>query len=270
MGVKRRAGPSHYQCVHLKALVYPSDCLFKSVDVGFVSRGWWGSKPTLYSVFFLQLKGFFFTIFYNSCFRMQRVTFSITSLINLRTKGSFMKSLILFLSLSLASTVSLAFEGTFFDTSSVPQQVNSVHMEVFDMSQTGLGCSYPTCFRMEVYLNDVLVARWATSPGDPNNNAGFKGVNTPKYTDRNLNRGRIMGAGYVSGRGDAMPYAMFILGSQGQNTGFAVHAGHVTGEKESHGCIRLEYENAKILNSWVRAAIKNGGPTTISTSHTTN
>jgi lipoprotein-anchoring transpeptidase ErfK/SrfK len=110
-----------------------------------------------------------------------------------------------------------------------------------------------------------------TSPGDPyNDQPNFNGVNTPKWTNRSLNRSRIKGSGYVSGRGDSMPYAMFVLGSEGQNTGFAVHAGEVTGEKESHGCVRLEYSNAQTLNSWVLEAIANGGPTTITTNHTTN
>lgn len=179
-----------------------------------------------------------------------------------------MKQVLLFLSLLSVSVVSSAFEGTFFEESSIPNNITSVHMEVYDMARTDLGCTYDVCYRMEIYLNDQLVARWATSPGDPNNDVGFNGVNTPRYNNRSLNRSRIMGSGYVSGRGDSMPYAMFILGSKGQNTGFAVHAGVVTGEKESHGCVRLQYEYAQVLNSWVREAIKNGGPTTISTSHT--
>jgi L,D-transpeptidase catalytic domain len=179
-----------------------------------------------------------------------------------------MKS-VLFLSLIILSqSVFAQFEGAFFEPSAVPSTIESVHMEVYDMARTDLGCSYSVCYRMEIYLNNQLVARWGTSPGDPNNDAGFNGVNTPKMTDRSLNRSRIMGSGYVSGRGDAMPYAMFILGSKGQNTGFAVHAGEVTGQKESHGCVRLEYKNAKTLNAWVRQAIANGGPTTITTHHT--
>ncbi|MCC6138258.1 MAG: L,D-transpeptidase [Bdellovibrionaceae bacterium] len=173
--------------------------------------------------------------------------------------------------IALSSSVAFGFESTFLDESALPTTINSVHMEVFDMARTELGCTYEICFRMEVYVNDVLVARWATSPGDPyNDQPGFNGVNTPKYNNRSLNRSRIMGPGYISGKGDSMPYSMFILGSQGQNTGFAVHAGVVTGLKESHGCVRLEYANAQKLNSWVKQAIKNKGPTTISTQHTTD
>lgn len=168
----------------------------------------------------------------------------------------------------LVSSSAFGFEQTFFDEAAIPADITDVHMEVYDMARTDLGCGSAVCFRMEVYLNDVLVARWATSPGNPNNTAGFKGVNTPKYTNRSLNKSRLMGPGYVSGRGDAMPYAMFILGSQGQDTGFAVHAGVVTGEKESHGCIRLQYANAQMLNAWVKEGKKNGGSLTISTSHT--
>ncbi len=186
-----------------------------------------------------------------------------------------MKSSILFSLLLLSSSAFAQFEGAFYLPENVPNNIQSVHMEVFDMARTGLGCSYDVCFRMEVYLNGNLVARWGTSPGDPYNDQYnskgqliFDGVNTPLMTDRRLNRERIMGPDYVSGRGDAMPYAMFILGSKGQNTGFAVHAGVVTGEKESHGCVRLEYNNAKTLNSWVREALANGGPLTITTRHT--
>lgn len=176
----------------------------------------------------------------------------------------------LFIAVLLMSSTAFGFEKTFLDEDAIPSDITDVHMEVFDMARTDLGCSYDICYRMEVYINDVLVARWATSPGDPNNDEGFNGVNTPKYTNRSLNKDRLMGAGYVSGRGDAMPYAMFILGSKGQNTGFAVHAGVVTGLKESHGCIRLEYANAQMLNAWVKAGKKNGGSLTISTSHTTD
>ncbi len=181
-----------------------------------------------------------------------------------------MKSTVLLTLLILSQSAFAQFEGAFFDASLVPNNIESVHLELFDMARTGLGCSYDVCFRMEIYLNGNLVARWGTSPGNPNNDVDFNGVNTPKMTNRSLNRSRIMGSGYVSHRGDPMPYAMFILGSKGQGTGFAVHAGNTTGNKESHGCIRLEYDNAKIVNAWVREAISNGGSTTITTKHTTD
>ncbi len=178
-----------------------------------------------------------------------------------------MKNLLISLFL-FSSSLAYGFEGTFFDPNLVPSTIESVHMEVFDMARTELGCSFEVCFRMDIYINGVFVARWGTSPGDPNNDVDFNGVNTPRYNNRSLNRDRIMGPGYESWRGDSMPYAMFILGPEGQNTGFAVHAGHVTGEKESHGCIRLQYANAQMLNGWVKKAIANGGPTTITTYHT--
>ena len=179
-----------------------------------------------------------------------------------------MKSFLILSLVILSQSAFAQFEGAFFLPEEVPSDIGSVHMEVFDMARTELGCSFEVCYRMDIYLNGNLVARWGTSPGDPNNNADFNGVNTPKMTNRSLNLSRIMGSGYVSGRGDSMPYAMFILGSKGQSTGFAVHAGNVTGNKESHGCIRLEYANAKTLNAWVRQAKANGGPLTITTHHT--
>lgn len=176
----------------------------------------------------------------------------------------------LFIAVLLLSSTAFGFEKTFLDEAAIPADINSVHMEVYDMARTDLGCSFDICYRMEVFINNVLVARWATSPGDPNNDVDFNGVNTPKYDNRSLNKDRLMGSGYVSGRGDPMPYAMFILGSKGQNTGFAIHAGNVTGLKESHGCIRLEYANAQMLNAWVKEGKKNGGALTITTHHTTD
>ncbi len=110
------------------------------------------------------------------------------------------------------------------------------------------------CFQMDVYLNGALTESWVTSPGNPNNNAGFKGSNTPEYTAAKFTR--INGRGYISGRGDPMPYALHINGS-----GYAVHGSSlaVNGAKASHGCLRLKTPNAKKLNEWVREAKKSGG-----------
>lgn len=182
-----------------------------------------------------------------------------------------MKSLFIFLgTLLIGASSALGFEKTFFNEADVPADISSVEIYLYDMARTELGCSDNQCYRIDVVLNGVQVARWAASPGNPNNTDGFQGVNTPAYNGRSLDMKRIMGSGYVSSRGDAMPYAMFILGSSGQATGFALHAGHVTGRKESHGCIRLEYANAQQLNAWIKEVKANKGSAKIWAEHTTN
>ncbi len=114
------------------------------------------------------------------------------------------------------------------------------------------------CFVLDVYLNGALSASWATSPGNPNNNAGFKGSNTPEYTSATFTSANA--ANYESHRSDPMPYAMHINGS-----GYAVHGSSlkVDGTKQSHGCLRLKTPNAKQLNEWVKQAMKTGGLRTI-------
>lgn len=111
---------------------------------------------------------------------------------------------------------------------------------------------------MDVYLKGALEASWVTSPGNPNNNAGFKGSNTPEYTNANFTSTKK--GGYISSRGDPMPYAMHING-----TGYAVHGSSlaVDGAKRSHGCLRIKTPNAKILKGWVKEAKRTGGLTTI-------
>jgi hypothetical protein len=114
------------------------------------------------------------------------------------------------------------------------------------------------CFLLDVYLNGVLSASWTTSPGNPANNKGFKGTNTPEYTSANFTSANE--ADYESHREDPMPYAMHI-----NNTGYAVHGSSlaVDGTKKSHGCVRLKTPNAKQLNEWVKQAMKSGGLRTI-------
>lgn len=178
------------------------------------------------------------------------------------------KILLFIIAFTLSASQVFAFEQTFFEEGNVPSSIESVEVYLYDMARTELGCSDTQCFRIDVLLNGVQVARWAASPGNPNNTDGFQGVNTPAYNGRSFDKSRIMSADYVSSRGDAMPYAMFILGSNGQATGFAVHAGHVTGRKESHGCIRIEYANAQLLNSWMKKVKANKGTAQIWSEHT--
>jgi hypothetical protein len=111
------------------------------------------------------------------------------------------------------------------------------------------------CFQLDIYLDGNLAKTCVTSPGDPNaGTKSFRGTNTPEF-----NPGRftsINGAGYVSHRGDPMPYAMHIDG-----TGFAVHGSalRVDGTKASHGCMRLKTPCAKELNHWMRESRDAGG-----------
>jgi hypothetical protein len=149
------------------------------------------------------------------------------------------------------SVNAFGFYGTF--TKEVnPEAILHVEMFLYNLAKFE-DCGDTQCYRMDVYLNGELAARWAASPGTTGQR-DFPGEYTPQWARATLNKSRIMGHGYVSRRGDAMPYAMFINYGNG---GFAVHAGEVTGRRESHGCVRLQYDKAKLLNSWVRMAMKN-------------
>lgn len=51
--------------------------------------------------------------------------------------------------------------------------------------------------------------------------------------------------------------------TNGGKSPIALHCGHVTGRKESHGCIRMVcndgQEDAYVLSQWVKEAFRNGG-----------
>jgi hypothetical protein len=162
----------------------------------------------------------------------------------------------LFFSLNASAMV-----GEFTNLSDVPSTITDVQLHVFNAAGV-IDCGDSECFRIDTYLNGVHVARWGATPGTPYGWSDFKGSYTPLWNDAPIYR--LEGANYHSHRGDSMPYAMFI-----RNTGFAVH-GHngITGRKGSHGCVRIETPNAKVLNGWMRKAINNGGGATITTEDT--
>lgn len=118
-----------------------------------------------------------------------------------------------------------------------------VYLHVSRMKQT-----------MQVYVNGVLQAEFATSTGK----AGFA---TPNF-DTNPN-GRVYTI-YSSSKYPGynnMPFAVFIQG------GFAIHG--APGEEErdlgqvaSHGCIRLKVENAQMVNTLVKNSIAASGGST--------
>jgi L,D-transpeptidase catalytic domain len=100
---------------------------------------------------------------------------------------------------------------------------------------------------VSIYIDGVLESTWKTS-------TGRDGYETPNF-DRHPN-GRIyeayMSRSYpsadINGLGN-MPYAIFIEG------GFAIHGTDSLwrlGTAASHGCIRLEPANAKVVNTLVR------------------
>ena len=170
--------------------------------------------------------------------------------------------------LMLAGLSAQAFQGTWQNNSVLNRQVTDVKLYLFDAAKTGQ-CSDSQCFRLDVYVNGQHFARWPASPGKKHWGTKFVGVYTPEFgsAGRPLHSGEIYYS-YTNKHGDSMPFAMFLRTAKGNKSGIALHAGHVTGRRESHGCIRLLYDDAKTLNSLVREAFKNGGRPHIWTKHT--
>lgn len=180
---------------------------------------------------------------------------------------AFLGSFAAFFLISLSAHSVGEFEGTFYSEASVPATITNVEFHLFDMAKSADGCSSKgRCYRMDVLLNGVHVARVAVSPGNPHQK---KAINTPTMDGLSLDPGRLMGKGYKNNPalgGDPMPYAMFTKPYKNQkgtnkprSSGVAIHAGHVTGDKASHGCIRVESFFAPIFSKWVKEAFANGG-----------
>jgi lipoprotein-anchoring transpeptidase ErfK/SrfK len=147
-----------------------------------------------------------------------------------------------------------------FDPVSVPETITSMDITVFNLSaEDGCTDSKGECFRIAIVLNGEQVAQWMASPGTPNH-SDYGGVYTPNWEQKSFNTSRIYNS-YTNSHGDSMPYAMFV-----GSTGIAVHAsGKVTGNRLSHGCIRVSLEHAKTINQWMREAVKNGDTPTLTT-----
>lgn len=158
-----------------------------------------------------------------------------------------------------SATAQADFVGT-FDPSYEITDVQSMDLTVFNLSAAE-GCtdSKGECFRIAVVINGEQVAQWATSPGTPNH-SDYAGVYTPNWEMKAFNTDRIY-TSYTNKHGDSMPYAMFVGA-----TGIAVHAsGVVTGNRLSHGCLRVTLAHAKLINKWMRKAVANGDVPTLTT-----
>jgi len=184
-----------------------------------------------------------------------------------------MKSLLFLIASTLLSTQAFGAFGEVTHSSLVPpmNQIKKVEVFLYDLVKEGYGreCDDTQCYRLDVEINDVLVATWIASPGKPHPGTDFKGNYTPQYLSGvPFSKQKRRGANYVSSRGDHMPWAAFWTRNDGGHPVIATHAGVVTGRRESHGCVRLHYDRAESVYKWVGAAMKNGGTTRAYTKHT--
>lgn len=179
------------------------------------------------------------------------------------------------ISLSALSSSSFGFVGVFEAPSLVPSDLNDIEDVKFDVynyavtrGQNDKDCGSTECYRMDVYINDVHVATWPTSPGKRHPGTKHVGSFTPIYNGRGIHM--VLGSDYVSyTRKYPMPYAMFINSEDGKITDYALHSGYeVNGERLSRGCLRLRIKDAERANLWVRMARSNGGNGYIWTRHT--
>ena len=175
--------------------------------------------------------------------------------------------------LTLTSSLCFGFAGTFEAPSLIPPQITDVKFDVYNYAvvrgPNEPDCGSKECYRVDVFLNDIHVATWPTSPGKPHyNDVNHRGSFTPLYEGRPIHT--VLGANYVSYRRRyPMPYAMFISSTNGNITDVAFHTGYtVNGERLSHGCLRLLRPDAQNANSWVSEARRNGGNGYIWSRHT--
>ena len=165
--------------------------------------------------------------------------------------------------------------------------VRDLHFEVFDINAVEPSKCAPYCFRVNVYVNGELFAVVPTSPGSTRHSWGGR---TPIFTNAGLARGgykgyRLHGKNYLSGkkpgrsRSNLRYFMVFKLTSgkyAGQDRGIGFHGDKngkfkVTGQPESHACMRVTDSNAYIMNRLARAVIDNTGSAksiTLTTNHT--
>lgn len=183
----------------------------------------------------------------------------------------FVTKLVITFTIALWSQGALAsFASVWELPDAVPNVITSVQIDVFDLKRDGGPCTDSQCFRADVYLNDIHVARWAVSPGKPHFGTDFVGSYTPTYEGRSFHASHLH-QHYKNRFGDSMPWAAFIKNSSGGKSGYATHCGRVTGRRESHGCIRMvcnaQRNDARAVNQWIKEAFKNGGTARIWTRH---
>jgi len=182
-----------------------------------------------------------------------------------------MKSLFLILTMSLSTTQAFGFAGTFFAPSLVPDEIVDVKYDVYNYAQTRTAdqpeCGSSECYRMDVYLNDIHVATFVTSPGKP---ASDGGIYTPIYNGTPVHTmTHAEYYGYTTGY--YMPYAMFFesLSNPGKISNIAIHSGwKADGERRSHGCLRTLLPDARNMFKWNLEAKRNGGNGYLWTRHT--
>lgn len=165
------------------------------------------------------------------------------------------------------TSVGTSFSGTFYAPTLVPDQIEDVKFDAYNYAKTRgpnePDCGDPECYRIDVYLNDIHVATFATSPGKPHPGTQHVGGFTPNYDGVPIHSRGITHREYVSfTRRYYMPYAMFFerLSDPSRLSNVAIHSGHpVTGWRLSRGCLRTYMQDAEMMFNWVRAARRNGG-----------
>jgi len=191
----------------------------------------------------------------------------------------------------LFSASAFGFAGEWEDSETISAiargsvQVRDVKIQVYNMAKYTDGrraCGSSQCFRADISVNGQQVATWAVSPGKKHPGTDFVGVYTPKYSGHTIWNGSFRSASYKSSRGDAMPWATYMkYKTKNRRTGIAFHCGNVTGERESHGCIRMVCNgrrsingkrkrrvDAQLLQSWIKKAFANGGTALVWTEDT--
>jgi hypothetical protein len=162
--------------------------------------------------------------------------------------------------------------------------VDSVYYEVYDINALDPVKCPTHCFRVKVFVNDSLIAVIPTSPGSGAFNWGGR---TPEFRNTSLARTssksgprrgykgyrlhtveyhssrRDRGNGLITGNDNLRYFTVFKTNS-GRDVGIGFHGDKggvykVTGEPESHGCMRLTDNNAYIVNMLARAVVDNTG-----------
>ena len=173
----------------------------------------------------------------------------------------FTQSLILLL---FFSSSAYAYKGTFYAPSLVPNKITHVEFYAYNYARTGQpygSCGDTECYRIDVYLNNIHVATFPTSPGKPHPGTKHVGGYTPNFNGTPVHT--LTSSNYVSYRRRYyMPYAMFFesLSRPGKISDYAIHSGHaVTGKRISRGCFRTYMNDAALMFNWTFEARRNGG-----------
>ena len=190
-------------------------------------------------------------------------------------RAFILSSLILLSTNILFTSKAFSFVGTFYAPALVPDKIVDVKFDAYNYSLThgekGDDCGDMECYRIDVYLNDIHVATFPTSPGKPHPGKKHVGGFTPIYKN-GVPVHTITSHDYVSYKYRYyMPYAMFFESQthSGRISNIAIHSGHaVNGKRLSKGCLRTLMDDAALMFKWTREARKNGGNGYLWTRHT--